>query len=193
MTARSAIVTPGPGYGVAATTGTMAAALGANSTIFALRNSPNSGRKIYIVRLLLDFVTVAAFTTPITAARSLTLSRGSGATPSGGTAISVAQKDDNDQGASAADSASGGDIRVATTAGLTVAGVTFEAQDGRSLPLVAQGAAGATKQFLIEDDAGYPPMVLRPGEIIAVRNVAAMDAGGTWQLTAQLDWYEDAR
>lgn len=179
------------GYSVSAITGTMAAALAVNSSCFVMRLNPGSTVNAYITRLALSWVTIVAFTTPVTAGRRLSVFRGSGAAASSGTAIATAFKKQSDNSNSQFHSAAGGDMRVSATAALTVTGITFEAEEKFMLHLVGSGAAGNTKnQEYVGDASQAHPIVVRPGELIAVRNPVAMDAAGTWQLAVDIDWYE---
>lgn len=185
---RVSIVPRAASYAATGPTGTIAAALAANSSVFTMRSDPAAGAsyKIYIARIRVEFTTIVAFTTPITAARRLALFRGSGATPSGGTALTVVKKDTADGASKVIDA------RIATTGALTVTGVTFETAPIREMMLVHVGAAGAYTDRVWEfnsTDAGGE-LVLNQGELLAVRNPAAMDAAGTFQLEVLVDWFE---
>ena len=180
-------------YAVSGITGTIAAALGANSSVFCMRYDPAAGAKILVVdRIKLMFTTIVAFTTPVTAGRRLALFRGNGAASSGGAQLvcTNAQKS-----TSYADTelttANGGDCRIATTGALTVTGITFETDPFRTMTLVHVGAAGAYVEATWEFSAHEcAPLILQPGQCLAIRNPAAMDAAGTWQLGVNVDWYE---
>lgn len=182
----------GDGFSVAATTGTMAAALGLNSSVFAMRLDPGSAVNAFIYRVRLEFTCIVAFTTPITAGRRLELYRGSGAAASGGTAITTATPKRTSASNSEFNNALGGDIRIASTTALTVTGITYETVPIRSMGLVHVGAAGAFTERIWEfapSDAGAP-VQLEAGQLLAIRNPVAMDAAGTWQLTVNVDWTE---
>ena len=190
---RVTIVGRGASHAVASVTGTIAAALAANSAVFAMRLDPAAGAsyKAYITRIRLQWTTIVAFTTAITAGRRLSIYRGSGAAASGGTALAGAAKKDTADGVSKFDSA-GGDMRIATTGALTVTGITFETRELRTMGLTHVGAAGAFLEQIWEfgptDASGE--IVLNQGELLAIRNPAAMDAAGTWQLAVNVDWHE---
>jgi hypothetical protein len=187
---RLAIVPRGVGFAASGTTGVIAAALAVNSSVFAMRLDPGSPRRAFIDRLRLEFTCLVAFNTPITAGRRLALFRGSGAAASGGAAlVATAKHSTNDQSEFLI--ANGGDIRIATTAALTVTGITYEASSIRELSLVHVGTAGAFREVVWEFAAAEnAPIQLEPGQVIAVRNPVVMDAAGTWQLSASVDWYE---
>lgn len=189
--ARVSVVPAGAGFSVSTVTGTIAAALAANGSLFVSRLDPGTTVRAYITRVVLAYTTIVSFTTPITAGRRLGLYRGVGAQASGGTAIAAAFKKDNGDLSSEMQTSGGGDMRVATTAGLTVTGITYETPEFATMSLVDVGTAGATKLMTFEFDAASGgPVVLQPGEIFAVRNPVAMDAAGTWQLALTMDWYE---
>lgn len=179
-------------FGVSSVTGTMAAALGANSSVFTMRLDPGASVKAYVQRIRLQYTTIVAYTTPVTAGRRLALFRGSGAASSGGTSLALtgAEKDSTLASSECA-LAQGGDTRIATTAALTVTGITYETDPFRILTLSHVGAAGAFIEQLWEfHETECAPLVLSPGQLIGLRNPAAMDAAGTWQLAVNIDWFE---
>ena len=187
---RTSVVKRGEGFSIEALTGTIAAA--SNGSIFAMRNSPTSGKDVYISYLSLEYCTITAFTTPVTQ-RRLQILRGSGAAASGGTAITpVAQHDSSDL-TSQLNGANGGDVRVSTTAVLAVAGITFDTNAWANLVLTQFGAANA-RIFQVFDfgsmDKGS--LVLQPGELLAIRTSAAFDAAGTWQLGINVSGWQVA-
>lgn len=188
---RSVVVARGNGYTTVGVSGVVAAALAANSSVFAMRFSATAGaQRAYIDRIRLQYTTIVAYTTPVTAARRLALFRGAGAAASGGTAMNPVSKDTS-LATSKFLAANGGDIRVATTAALTVTGITFETDPIAQTTLTHVGAAGGFIEQLWEFTAQESSeIILQPGELLAVRNPAAMDAAGTWQLNVHVHWRE---
>ncbi len=191
-------VTPSPrgfSYGVAGTTGTIAAGLAANGALWSMRSNPAANRRVFFERLRLQFTTLAAFTTPVTAGRRLQLVRSTVVTanPSGGAALLPLAKDVTDTD-SIANAAGGGDMRVATTAALTMTGVTLDtANVFRQMLLVHCGAAGAFFDCIWEFHATEnAPIILEPGQVLAIVAGQTMDAGGTFQLSVNADWHEAA-
>lgn len=181
----------GTGFTVSSVTGTVAAALAQNSSVFAMRLDPSAGKNAYIERIRLSYTTIVAYTTPVTANRRLALFRGSGAAASNGTAITEATKKLASSIDSEFNSALGGDMRIATTGALTVTGITYETNPIRTMSLVHVGSAGNVYDRVFEFGNGETsPLVLEPGQLLAVRNPVAMDAAGTWQLAVDVDWYE---
>ena len=183
----------GSNYTVATKTGTVGAAIAAGGTVFAMRLDPGSTKKAWVDSLKLRWTTVVAFTTPITQTRSLVITRGSGAASSGGTSIAAATKKDSTYGASEFDVALGGDIRIATTAALTVTGITWEAVNIGELTLAHVGAAGNFYEAVYEFSVRNHEIELNPGELLGIRvGPSAMDAAGTWSLGVEVAWRESA-
>lgn len=193
--AHTVVMPRGNGYGVSGVTGTIATALTANSSVFVARYNPSAGAKIAIIeRIRLQFTTLVAFTTPVTAGRRLALFRGAGAAASGGAALAAiaanAQKDTSIADTEFAPGI-GGDMRISTTAALTVTGITYETDPFRIMTLSHVGAAGAFFEQLWEFSVHEcHPLILRAGQLIGIRNPVAMDAAGTWQLAVNMDWTE---
>ena len=183
----------GSNYTVAAKTGTIGAAAAAGAAVFAMRLDPGSTKKAWVESVRLRWTTIVAFTTPVTATRSIVLTRGSGAAASGGTSIATATKKDSTYGISEFDVASGGDIRIATTGALTVTGITWEAVNLAEVTLIQAGAAGAFYEVIYEFSVRNHPVELNPGEVLGIRvGPSAMDAAGTWVLGVEVNWRESA-
>ena len=180
----------GTGFSISGTTGTIAAALASNSTIFAMRLDPSTTKKAFIERIRIQYTTIVVYTTPITAGRRLAIFRGSGAAASGMTALAPAKKLPSSVD-SEVSTALGGDARISTTGALTVTGITFETDPIRTMSLSHVGAAGAFYDRVFEFGNGEAaPIQLEPGQLLAIRNPQAMDAAGTWQAMVDVDWYE---
>lgn len=182
----------GDNYTVVAKTGTLAAALTAGSAVFAMRLDPGaSTKKAWIESIKLRWTTIVAFTTPVTATRSIVITRGSGAATSGGTSIPVATKKDTTYGASEFDVSLGGDIRISTTAALTATGITWESANLGEVPLIHVGAAGGYTEAIYEFSNRNHPIEMNAGEILGVRvGPSNMDAAGTWVLSVEVAWRE---
>lgn len=186
----------GHGFGVSGISGTIAAALAQDSIILAILCGPQGGIAVrdqlsmYYDRLRLAITTIVAFTTPITAARRIAVYRASGGVAAtGGAALGVVKKDTNAP-ASICTSA-----RIATTAALTVAGITREADPIATLDLTHVGAAGARQEMIYELSAPMnSEQAINPGELLVVSNPVAMDAAGTFQLSVdEAHWIEAMR
>lgn len=178
-------------FSVAGTSGIVGAALAANASIFAMRNDPTSPRRVFVERVRLQYTCLVAFTTPLTAGRRLGLYRGNGAAASGGTALTPFRKASSVGNVSEVDVSNGGDARISTTAALTVTGITFETPLIAEMHLSHVGAAGAFFEQLFEfNPSDSAPLVLEPGQLLAVRAPVVFDAAGTWQLGVRVDWHE---
>lgn len=181
----------GDHYTVTGRTGTMAAAIAANASIFVMRMDPAAVKNSWIDSIRLRWTTIAAFTTPVTATRALNIVRGNGAASSGGTSLPVATKKDTSYSASEFDLSAGGDMRISSTGALTVTGITFESVYFADIPLIHVGAAGAYYETVYEYSVRNHPIELHAGELIAIRTgSSAMDAGGTWVLSVEVNWRE---
>lgn len=180
-------------YSLSSVTGTLAAALAANSSVFAMRVDPGSAKNAWVRRVYIAYTTIVAYTTAVTAGRRLALYRGSGAAASGGTALSTAViAKDSTASNSEVQTSEGGDARISTTGALTVTGITFEANEFATVSLTHVGAAGAfVEREWLWDDRAEHPLVLRAGQLLALRNPVAMDAAGTWQVSLTVDWCEN--
>lgn len=181
----------GNNYAVATKTGTIAAAAAAGAAVFAMRLDPGYSGKAWIESIRLRWTTIVAFTTPITATRSLVITRGSGAAASGGTAIAINTKKDTSDSASQFDTAEGGDTRIATTGALTVTGITWETTNLGEMTLIQAGAAGSFYEVVYEFSVRNHEIELNPGQLIGIRvGASAMDAAGTWVLGVEVNWRE---
>lgn len=151
----------------------------------------NATTTAVIDRIHLQYVTLVAYTTPVTVARALSLYHGFGAMATGGTSITPPTKRDSSVGPGSNNSQfepalGAGGIMVATTGALTVSGITFDVVEFSKHTLSHVGAAGNFYEYINTT----PGIKLRPGELLAVRNPVAMDAAGTWQLNVSIDWTE---
>jgi hypothetical protein len=168
------------GQSFAGFTGTMAAALGAGSVVFAARYALAATGKLFVPWMHLHYTCLAAFTTPVTAGRRLALRRGAGGSPTTGTAIDVT-RDVSDENAESLLTG-----QVATTGALTMTGVTLETPTRARLMLSQAGAAGVDYDELWT----FGGFSLLPGELFAILAPAAFDAAGTWQLSVKGEAFE---
>lgn len=181
----------GQNYAVATKTGTIAAAAVAGAAVFAMRLDPGYAGKAWIESIRLRWTAIVAFTTPITATRSLVITRGSGAAASGGTAIAINTKKDTSYSASQFDTAEGGDTRISTTGALTVTGITWETTNLGEMTLIQAGAAGSFYEAVYEFSVRNHEIELNPGQLVGIRvGASAMDAAGTWVLGVEVNWRE---
>lgn len=191
--ARVSIVPRAGGYSAYGITGTLSAAMGANGCVWSMYLDPGSSVRAFVEQICVQWTTIVAFTTPVTAGRRLELYRGAGSSTSGGSGIAAAAPKHTALGASQFDAAEGGDIRISTVAALTSGGITYENTAFAGMTLSNVGTAGAYKEQIWEFAAAKNcPIILEPGQLLAIRNTQAMDAAGTWLLGVRADWYEAA-
>jgi hypothetical protein len=185
----------GQAWSLTGTTGTMAAALVANSIVFAMGATANDANRpnrlprapLEIESIRLVFTAIVASATPILAGRSLQLFKSSDnaqAMPAGGTALTALPKRTLDAGG---DSGLAG-AQIAITAGLTVVGFTRGTVPMATFDLVGGAAAGNRLQFDYFELVNGAPIWLDPGEILVVSNPAIFDLLLTWQLTVNVDY-----
>lgn len=183
-----------------AITGVVAA--GADGTLWTLRYpevpvlpaaSKGGGglqRRLYVQRIHVQYVTLTAFTTPVTAGRALRLVRGAptagtAADPSGGAAYVMVRK------RSTPTNETLGVGRVSTTVVLTTTGLTFETAPFQRMLLVQAGASGNVwDEKWLFDGVEADPLYLVPGELLAIQTDSAFDAAGTFQLQIDVDAVE---
>ncbi len=176
---------PRRGQLITGITGTMAAALSAGSTVWAFRYPAAATGVLYVSRIHQHYCCIGAFTTPVTAGRRLHLVRGSGGDPSGSTALDVERKNSSE----AIETLVSG--RIATTAAVSVSGVTYETPVKRRLALSQAGSAGADyDEEWRFDGISAEPLYLQPGQLLGGVAGATFDAGGTWQLNLSVDAIE---
>jgi hypothetical protein len=179
-------------YSLALMTGVMAAGLAANAPIFAMRLSPAASVRARFDRIRLQMSTIAAFTVPVTAGRAIQIIRGHTAAMTGGVAVTDEGQKIFSDATSQFDDNNGGDVRIASTAALTVGTTTYDVQAMRQMTLSHLGAAGAfaDREYLMAPTE-HNEIQIAPGDLLIVRNGPnAMDAGGTFQLAIELDWRE---
>lgn len=188
---RTVIVPRGAGHVISVVTGTMAAALGANSPVFAMRLDPAAGDlRAWIDRITLQWTCLVAFGTPITVGRQLALYRGSGAATTGGASVAGSAQKHSAASQSEFNLATGGDIRIATTAALVDAGITWETNPLGRMGLVHRGNAGDFMEQVFDFAADHHEVILEPGQLLGIRNPQAMDATGTWELHVEVQYRE---
>jgi len=191
---------PERGQAGSALTGIVAAA--ADGTVWTLRYpettvmpgaSKGAGglqRRLYVQRIHVQYVTLTAFTTPVTAGRALRLVRGAptsgtASNPSGGAAYTMVHK------RSDVTNETLGVGRVSTTAVLTTTGITFESAPLQRMMLVQAGSSGNSYDEAWRfDGVEADPIFLLPGELLAIQTDSAFDAAGTFQLQVDVDAVE---
>lgn len=189
---------PERGQAGSALTGTIAAGLASDGSIWTLRYpelTPQPGNskqtpRLYIQRIHVQYVCGTAFTTPVTLGRHLKLVRGAptsgtASNPSGGAAWTPVRKRSDDAGETLCVG------RVATTAALTTTGITFEANVIQRMMLSQAGASGNSYDEAWRfDGIEADPIYLLPGQLLAIQAGATFDAAGTFELNVDVDCVE---
>ena len=192
--------TPGAGWTLSGSTGTMAAALAASTNIFTMRSSTVSTnlKAALITRVRLQFTTITAFGTPVTAARRLGLFKFTHASGASNGNPSANNTNIVPVPFNAADTSSvftlvsatpeWASVDIATTAAMTMgSNMSVSATPLRVLNLVHVGAAGGN----VEAEWTFPTRILLPnGTGITIQPMTTMDATGTFHLAVAVDWSE---
>lgn len=159
------------------TSAIVAAALAANTTLMAMRNGAT--KTVYINRLRLSF-TPATVGTSALVAGSIAWQRFTTATPTLGTARTVAKKRTSYATSTIAD------VRDSNAA-LTVTGVVFSDIFAEiKIPLMTTGGLLICDLHLDDND----PIILQANEGICLRTTVACPATQTWQYSYAIEWHE---
>jgi hypothetical protein len=162
------------------TSAVVAATLAANTTLMSMRFSAASTRSAYVtrVRVLIAAATVGAATL---VAGTLGLQRFTTATPTGGTARTV-----NRQAEGFGSASDMTDVRDSNAA-LTVTSVVFGTVVSNSLVPLFIGAGGMFYEWIVEPPQ---PIVLKPGDGLALRTQVVMPGTQTWTFSYTYHWFE---
>jgi len=173
--------TSGGYYTVAGqTSAVVAATLAANTTLMSMRFSTTTARKAYITRFR---VVLAASTVGTSAlvAGTLGLQRFNTATPTAGTARTV-----NRQSIISGNTSDMTDIRDSNAA-LTVTNVGFGSVVSNCIVPLFIGNGPAWYEWVFEPSV---PLILKPGDGLALRTQVVMPATQTWNFSYTAHWYE---
>jgi len=185
-------------YSMSQMTGIIAAGLAANADLFSFRWAPTDTTKKAVIRKV--EVQAAVSTTYFAAGVPLQLAAfkasGWSAADSGGTALTLAALGKRDAGMGST-LVQAGDIRIASTAGLTAGTRTLE---GTAIGHAISGApitgslsgqifAPGTRLLDVNSDRGEYPLILTSQEGFVVRAVATPGTG-TWSLAVAVTWEE---
>jgi len=195
---REASQVRGKAFCIGSSTGTMAAGLAANAQTFAMRLSASAPVVAIIERVRLEYVTIVTYTTPIVNSRRFILIKYGGLVTAitGGTGLAGAGQINPKDGRSGSQESwfsntNGGDIRITSTANLTITGGQVDSSAFADWSLANAGTAGNYKEFEYGISNNYiNPIYVLPGQILLIRNPQAFDAVGTWQATITVDWHE---
>lgn len=176
-----AIGAAGGHYSVAGqTSAVVAAALAANTSLMTMRFNPASSRKAYVdrMRVLVGVATVGA---SAAVAGTLGLQRFTTATPTGGTARTVNRLQE-----SAGTATDMFDVRDSNAA-LTVTSVVFGNVVAATLVPLFIASGAMWMEWIVEPPR---PIVLNPGDGLALRTQVAMAATQTWMYAYTFHWAE---
>lgn len=189
----------GGGYRIAMQSGTIAAALGANSELFQFRYVTSANRVCIVHGISVSAGANVAASAAALAALRATVARGWTVAGSGGTRATLTGNNQKLRTSFATSEVN--DIGMATTAALTVGTKTLDAQDiggisfgigtGAITTSVALNLVSATN-LLGDFSAGMAwPLVLVNQEGFVIRSGAnAFPAGMTWTLNVNVAWSE---
>ena len=188
-------------YSVGALTGNFAGA-GANTPFFSMRfvaGSAGQSQIAIIRRIVVSFVQTTGFTTAQQVAFGLYFARSFTASDSGGTQINMAGNNQKLRTAyPTSQFATGGDIRIATTAALSAGARTIDTQalavqnGWCGTTLTTTGVVQPAQIALYEARPGETPMVLANNEGLVLNNLIALGAGGVLTLAVSIDWNESS-
>lgn len=185
-------------YRVSVSSGTMAAALAANSEIFQFR-WPDATRFAVVTRVAISAGANVAATAAAISSLRLTAARSWTVAGSGGTRLTMTgsnQKLRTSMGTSLVN-----DIGVATTAGLTAGTKTLDAQDMGGVSFgIGTGAITTAlnlniiplTELLNIDASNDHPLVLAQNEGFVIRSGIIFPASMTWAFTVNVSWAEVA-
>jgi hypothetical protein len=187
-------VPDGPSYSVSGmTTSPIAANIAVLSPLFLARLDPAApvDYRVNITKIVVQWTTIAAFTTGVLPTRRLSVYRGSLAGGANGVQLTAVSKNVADA-SSEMNSTSGGDIRITSAGSALTTTATFETQEIFTIPLINANGAGFSLTQTIEFDTSLAsPLVLSPGQLVAIRNATGLDTGsGTFELAVSMEWDE---
>ena len=183
------------GQAGSALTGTVAAALASDGVVWTLRYPESAAtqatardaKRLYVQRIHVQYVTGTAYTTPVTPGRHLKLCRAVAAAgtadPSGGAAFTMVRKRSDETETLAIG-------RVATTGALTTTGFTLSEPVQRLIRAQAGASGAAYDEAWRFDGVEADPLILLPGQALAIAAGALFDAAGTWELNVDVDAVE---
>lgn len=188
----------GNGWTAAATTGTMVPSIATTGNIFTMRAYTASTMAALVNRIRVQYTTITAFGTPVTAGRRLALYRfaqpagASNGNPSANNTnivpIGLNPADTSSIFTQASATPNFGSMDIATTDVMTVgSNMTVAATPLRVLNLTHAGAAGGNAEA---DWVFTVPVFLPAGYGLVIRPGANFEATGTWHLNLSIDWTE---
>lgn len=184
-------------YSLAVKTGSLAATIGAGSTLFSARWT-DSTRLALIEHVRIDATTNGTITTSVAVDFELVIARSFTASDTGGTSVLPAAN--NNERRTSFGTTLFGDMRIASTAALGTGTRTVDASAVGRSNFGISGTTAPNNWFgngnspdlwntYLSGGAQYP-IVLKQDEGILIRNVSVGPATGTWVLSVNIDWQE---
>ena len=198
---RNSPFAPGDHYAVSVQTGSIAAGASANSEILQFRWDDNDN-----LALIQEVSVTGMYATTAFAAGAITLrmtvARSMSADGSGGTALEFGGDSNVDNAALRTNMGDSvvGDFRISTTAALTAATQSLEANDigqihthssggvGAATPIIGSIYLPTTTLFKADFSSGEYPLVLSDNEGFVIR--ATVPATGVWVIGFRVKWAE---
>lgn len=187
-------------YSIGAVSGTMAAALAANSEVFQFR-WPDASNLALIYKVTVSAGANVAASAAALVSFKLTAARAWSGAGSGGTRLTMGTN--NGKLRTSMGTSLTSDIGVPTTAGLTAGTKTLDATDLRVVSFgIGTGAITTSASLNIlpagdgilfdADGEGFHPFVCAQNEGVVVRSGVIFPAGMTWQFGVNCVWAEAA-
>lgn len=175
---------------------------GANTPVFSMRfvaGSAGSAQIAILQRITINWVLTTAFTTAQEIAFGALIARSFTGSDSGGTAIATSGNNQkNRTSAQTSQIATNGDMRISSTAALTVGTRTLDsaafsiANGWAGSTLLTTGVVPMQQVTLYENIPGDTPMILQSNEGLIINNVVALGAGGVMSVAINVEWTESA-
>ena len=175
---------------------------GANTPVFSMRfvaGSAGSAQIAIIQRITINWVMTTGFTTGQQIAFGGYVARSFTGSDSGGTTISLSGNNQkNRTSAQTSQIATGGDMRISTTAALTVGTRTLDSaafgvtNGWAGTTLLTTGTQPLQQVTLYEEFPGDTPLILQSNEGIVINNLVALGAAGVMSVAINIEWTESA-
>ena len=175
--------------------------VGANTPLFSMRfvaGSAGQAQIAIIQRVTINFVLTTLFTAAQQVAFGAYVARSFTGSDSGGTQIVMSGNNQKARTSmTTSQIATGGDMRIASTAALTTGTRTLDSLSFAYANAWGGGALLTTsiqpqQLTLYENFAGDSPIVLASNEGIVINNIVAFGAGGVATIVVNIEWVESA-
>ena len=161
--------------------------------------SAGSAQIAIIQRITINWVMTTGFTTGQQIAFGGYVARSFTGSDSGGTTIALSGNNQkNRTSAQTSQIATGGDMRISTTAALTVGTRTLDSaafgvtNGWAGTTLLTTGTQPLQQVTLYEEFPGDTPLILQSNEGIVINNLVALGAAGVMSVAINIEWTESA-